>query len=63
MGHAVIWYSLGSPPRLGLRLNLVVGEIDHLWGLGFGLEGSELRQRLVRLRGTEMAKVDRENPV
>jgi hypothetical protein len=36
----------------------MVGEVDHLWGLGFGLGRCELRERSVWPRGSEMVKID-----
>jgi hypothetical protein len=36
----------------------MVGEVNHLWGLGFGLGRCVLRKRSVWPRGIEMVEVD-----
>jgi hypothetical protein len=41
--------------------HLVVGKVDHWWGLGLGLGRGELRQRPVWPCGIEMVQVDRED--
>ena len=43
-------------------VNLVVGEVDHGWGLGFGLDRGELPECAVWARGVEMMEVDRQDP-
>lgn len=43
-------------------MNLVVGEVDCFWGLGFGLGRCELRRRPVWSRVIEMLRVDGEGP-
>ena len=48
-----------SPSRIAAA-NLVVGEVDHWWGLGIGLSRCELTERSVWPRGIDMVQVDRE---
>jgi hypothetical protein len=40
-------------------VNLVIDEVDHVWGLGLGLGRCELRERSVWPRGVEMVQVVR----
>jgi hypothetical protein len=42
--------------------HLVIGEVDHWWGLGFGLSRSELPPCAVWPRGIDMVQVNREDP-
>jgi hypothetical protein len=42
--------------------NLIVGEVDHSWGLGFVLGRCELRKRPVWPHVVEMVQVDRDDP-
>jgi hypothetical protein len=43
-------------------VNLVIGQVDHVWGLGLGLGRCELRQRSVWSRRVEMVQVVGEDP-
>jgi hypothetical protein len=43
-------------------VNLVTGQVDHAWGLGFGLGWCELHQRSVWPRCVEMVQVVGEDP-
>jgi hypothetical protein len=51
----------GEPAENRSTAHLVVGQIDHLRRLGFGLGRCELRQRPVWPPLVEMAQVDRED--
>jgi len=42
-------------------VDLVVGEVDRLWGMGFGLERCKLSERPVWACGVEVAEVGRED--
>jgi hypothetical protein len=42
--------------------NLIVGKVDHRWGLGFGLGWCELAKGPVWPRGIEMVQVAGEDP-
>ena len=46
----------GEPVENRSATNLVVGEVDRFWGLGFGLGRCELPQRLVWPRESEMRR-------
>jgi hypothetical protein len=43
--------------------HLVIGEVDHWWGLGFGLGRCELSEGSVGPRVSEVVQIDREDPV
>jgi hypothetical protein len=43
-------------------VNWVVGEVDHEWGLGFGLDRGELPECAVWSRSVEMMQIDRQDP-
>jgi hypothetical protein len=43
-------------------VNLVVGEVDHGLGLGFGLDRGELPECAVWPHGVEVMEVDRQDP-
>ena len=52
---------IGESAEDGPAAYLVVDEVDHARGLGFGLDRCELSQGAVWSRGVEMVQVDREN--
>jgi hypothetical protein len=52
----------GKSVEDGSAANLVVGEVDHWWGLGLGLGRGELAECAVWSHGVEMVEVDREDP-
>jgi hypothetical protein len=51
----------GEPVEDRPAEDLVVGEVDHVWRLGFGPSWCELLERAVWPRGIEMVQVDRED--
>jgi hypothetical protein len=51
----------GEPVEDRSAADLMVGEVDHLWRLGFGLGRCELRKRSVWPRGSDMVEVDVED--
>ena len=59
LGHAVIRYSLaGEPAEDRSAANLVVDQVDHLWGLGFGLGRCELSKCPVGSADVEVLEAD-----
>jgi hypothetical protein len=52
----------GEPVEDRSAAHVVVGEVDHWWGLGFGLGRCELPECPVWPRGIEMVQVGREDP-
>jgi hypothetical protein len=51
----------GKPVKDRSVAHLVVGEVDHGWGRGFGLDRCELPERSMWGRGVEMMEVDRQD--
>ena len=51
----------GEPVEDGPAADLVVGEVDRLWGMGFGLERCKLFERPVWACGVEVVQVGRED--
>jgi hypothetical protein len=52
----------GEPVEYRSAANLAVGQVDHWWWLGSGLDRCELPERPVWPRGVEMVQIDREDP-
>ena len=52
----------GEPVEDGSSADLVVGEVDRLWGMGLGLDRCKLSERPVWACGVEVAEVSREDP-
>lgn len=48
----------GEPAKDRSAADLMVGEVDHLWRLSFGLGRCELRERSMGPRGIEMVEVE-----
>lgn len=52
----------GEPVEDGSAADLVVGEVDRLWGMGLSLDRCELSERLVWACGVEVVQVCGEDP-
>jgi hypothetical protein len=52
----------GEPAEDRSAAYLVVGEVDHGWGMGFGLDRCELPEGAVWSRGVEVVQVGGEGP-
>jgi hypothetical protein len=51
-----------SPLRIGSAADLMVGQVDHWWRLGFGLGWGELPECPVWSRSVDVLQIDGQNP-
>jgi hypothetical protein len=52
----------GEPVEDGSAADLVVGEVDRLWGMGLGLGWCKLSERSVWACGVEVVQIRGEDP-